>query len=260
MGFTMGIYLIIFLFGVVMGSFFNVIGLRLPKKESLIVPRSHCRTCNVSLTALDLVPILSYLAFKGRCRTCYSKISPVYPLMEFATGALVVLAVMKIGLSWELPIALLFISLLIIITVSDLAYKIIMNNVLLLFLISFILLRHTLVPLDPWWDASIAAIIGFLLLFLLAVLSKGGMGGGDIKLYGVIGFVLGISNVFLSLFIASVIGTVVGLTGMMMKKWDRKTIIPFGPFIAIGSISAYFFGEELITFYYESFIRGFLLN
>ncbi|UJW58504.1 prepilin peptidase [Bacillus sp. A116_S68] len=251
MEFTMLMYLIIFLIGAIFGSFFNVVGLRLPEKESLILPRSHCRSCKVSLTAFELVPIISFIIFKGRCRTCQTKISLLYPLMEIMTGALFVLAVIKIGLSWELLIALSFISLLIIITVSDLMYKVILNNVLLLFLIFFILLRHTFVPLDPWWDASVAAISGFLLLLLLAVLSKGGMGGGDIKLYGVLGFVLGTSNLFLSLLIASIIGTVVALFGMLINKWDRKTIVPFGPFIAIGSISAYFFGEELIAFYYQ---------
>jgi leader peptidase (prepilin peptidase)/N-methyltransferase len=250
-------YLTIFLIGIIMGSFFNVVGVRLPEKESFILPRSHCRNCKVNLKASELIPIISFIAFKGRCRTCQTRISLLYPLMELMTGALFVLAVMKIGLSWELLMALSLISLLIIITVSDLIYKLILNNVLLLFLIFFILLRHTLVPLDPWWDASVAAITGFLLLFLLAVLSKGGMGGGDIKLYGVLGFVLGLSNVFLSLLIASVIGTLVGLMGMIMKKWDRTTAVPFGPFIAIGSITAYFFGEELITFYYESIISVF---
>lgn len=171
-----------FLFGIVFGSFFNVVGLRIPKNESIITPPSHCPNCQRRLTAIDLVPVFSYICLRGKCRTCEAKISPIYVVSELATGLLFAFSYIQLGLSIELAIALFFISLLAIIVVSDLKYMIIPDKVLLFFL-PLLILGRFVSPIEPWWDAFLGGAVGFGILLLIAVISKGGMGGGDIKLF-----------------------------------------------------------------------------
>ncbi|MGI2326467.1 prepilin peptidase [Planococcus sp. YIM B11945] len=239
-----------FIFGLVFGSFFNVVGLRVPKKESIAYPPSHCTNCNRQLTALDLVPVLSFLFLRGKCRTCGSKIHWVYPLMEFITGSLFALSFLHFGFTPELIIAILFVSLLVIITVSDIAYMLIPDKVLLPFAAVLLVLRF-FIPLDPWWNSLLGAVVGFSLLFLIAIISKGGMGGGDIKLFFAIGLVLGASGSLLTLFFASLIGAIAGIVQMRIKKQGRKTPVPFGPSIALGSLIVYFYGNAVLDWYFN---------
>ncbi|WP_427137096.1 prepilin peptidase [Psychrobacillus psychrodurans] len=241
-----------FLYGLIFGSFFNVVGLRIPKKESIVHPPSHCTVCDRRLTIKDLVPVFSYVFLKGKCRGCGTKIHWVYPVMELVTGLLFAFAYYQLGFTLELAVALLFISLLVIITVSDIAYMLIPDKILIFFLIHLIVLR-VFVPLSPWWDSIIGAFVGFGVLFLIAVVSKGGMGGGDIKLFFVIGLVLGWIPTLLTLFLASIIGTVVGIISLRRTKQGRKTPIPFGPSIAIAAIISYFYGEMLVDWYVNLF-------
>lgn len=131
-------------FGLVFGSFYNVVGLRVPKKQSIAYPPSHCTTCDRRLTALDLVPVFSYLFLRGQCRTCGSKIHWVYPLMEAITALLFTAVFLKFGLTPELLVGLLFISLLVIITVSDIAYMLIPDKVLLPFAAVLLILRFVI--------------------------------------------------------------------------------------------------------------------
>ena len=243
---------LIFLYGIVFGSFFNVVGLRVPKGESIVRPPSHCTVCDRRLTALDLVPVLSYVFLKGKCRGCGTKIHWVYPVIEIVTGFLFAFSYVKLGFSLELIVALLFISLLVIITVSDIAYMLIPDKILLFFLVPIVVAR-IFSPLTPWWDSILGAVIGFGLLFLIAVLSKGGMGGGDIKLFFVIGLVLGVTLSLLTLFLASVIGAIIGIIVLKKAKKGRKTPIPFGPSIATAAIIAYFYGEALVDWYVNLF-------
>lgn len=238
-----------FIFGLVFGSFFNVVGLRVPKKESIAYPPSHCTNCNRQLTVLDLVPVFSYLFLRGKCRSCGEKIHWVYPLMEFITAVLFAFSFWIFGFTPELLIALLFVSLLVIITVSDIAYMLIPDKVLLPFALLLLVLRF-IIPLDPWWDSILGAVVGFLLLFLIAVVSKGGMGGGDIKLFFVIGLVLGTTGTLLTLFLASLIGAIAGIFQLRIKKAGRKTPVPFGPSIALGALIVYFWGEPLLGWYF----------
>ncbi|MCZ8542134.1 prepilin peptidase [Psychrobacillus psychrodurans] len=241
-----------FLYGLIFGSFFNVVGLRIPKKESIVRPSSHCTVCDRRLTIKDLVPVFSYVFLKGKCRGCGTKIHWVYPVMELVTGLLFAFAYYQLGFTLELAVALLFISLLVIITVSDIAYMLIPDKILIFFLTPLIVLR-VFVPLSPWWDSIIGAFVGFGVLFLIAVVSKGGMGGGDIKLFFVIGLVLGWIPTLLTLFLASIIGTVVGIISLRRTKQGRKTPIPFGPSIAIAAIISYFYGEMLVDWYVNLF-------
>ena len=241
-----------FIYGLVFGSFFNVVGLRVPKRESIVRPPSHCTVCDRNLTIKDLVPVFSYVFLKGKCRGCGTKIHWVYPVMELATGLLFAFAYYQLGFTLELVVALLFISLLVIITVSDIAYMLIPDKILLFFLIPLIVLR-VFEPLSPWWDSIVGAVVGFGVLFLIAIVSKGGMGGGDIKLFFVIGLVLGWVPTLLTLFLASIIGTVIGVISLRRTKQGRKTPIPFGPSIAIAAIIAYFYGESLVDWYVNLF-------
>lgn len=241
-----------FLYGLIFGSFFNVVGLRIPKKESIVHPPSHCTICDRRLTIKDLVPVFSYVFLKGKCRGCGTKIHWVYPVMELVTGLLFAFAYYQLGFTLELAVALLFISLLVIITVSDIAYMLIPDKILVFFLIPLIVLR-VFVPLSPWWDSIIGAFVGFGVLFLIAVVSKGGMGGGDIKLFFVIGLVLGWIPTLLTLFLASIIGTVIGIISLRRTKQGRRTPIPFGPSIALAAIISYFYGEMLVDWYVNLF-------
>ncbi|WP_252502830.1 A24 family peptidase [Sporosarcina sp. Marseille-Q4943] len=242
-----------FIYGSIFGSFFNVVGLRVPKKESIVSPPSHCTNCSRKLRPLDLIPICSYIALRGKCRGCGQKISPMYPLMEFVTGVLFAFTYYQIGFSFELIIALLFVSLLVIITVSDLTYMIIPDKVLLPFAIALLILRWV-IPTSPWWDSLLGAAVGFIILFFIAVVSKGGMGGGDIKLFFVIGLVLGTMNTLLTLFFASLIGSVVGIYVLKKTGKGRKTPVPFGPSIAVAAVISYFFGADFVEWYQQLFI------
>ena len=241
-----------FIYGLVFGSFYNVVGLRVPKKESIVSPPSHCTVCDRRLTVIDLIPVGSYLFLRGKCRGCGTKISAIYPLMELVTGMLFALAFYYSGFSIELLVALLFISMLVIITVSDIAYMLIPNKILLPFGIAIALLR-IVSPLDPWWDSFLGAAVGFLVLFLIAIVSKGGMGGGDIKLFFVIGLVLGTKLTLFTLFLAALIGSIVGIIHLRRTRQGRKTPMPFGPSIAVAAVISYFYGNALVGWYLTLF-------
>ncbi|MBU9721912.1 MULTISPECIES: prepilin peptidase [Bacillaceae] len=246
------LHVYLFVLGAILGSFYNVVGLRVPSGESIVTPRSHCPQCKKNLSWYELLPILSFLIQKGKCRKCANTISPIYPFFELITAVLFTISPLLVGWSKELPIALAFISLLVIISVSDLHMMLIPDKILLFFLGLFIVMR-IFIPLTPWWDSILGAAVGFGLLLLLAIASKGGMGGGDIKLFGVIGIILGLKGVLMTIFIGSLIGAIVGGVGLLTKKVTRKTPIPFGPFIAIGAITSFFFGNSLLEWYLSLF-------
>lgn len=244
--------LVFFLFGLIFGSFYNVVGLRVPKGESIVSPPSHCIVCDRRLTPMDLIPVLSYLLLKGRCRKCTTKISPIYPFMELMTGLLFMHSYAMFGISKELIVALLFASLLVIITVTDLAYMLIPNKIVYPAFFLFFVLRW-ISPLDPWWYAFVGSAVGFGLLLLIAIVSKGGMGGGDIKLYAVLGLVLGVWNTLLSLFLASLIALGYGAFILAKRKQKSRVPIPFGPAIALGAWISYIYGEQMIDWYLQLF-------
>lgn len=238
----------VFIFGLVLGSFFNVVGLRVPLKESIVRPPSQCTSCKRQLTAFDLIPVLSYVFLGGKCRSCGQKISWIYPLMELITGMLFAFAYWKLGYSAEFFVALLLISLLVMIVVSDFAYMLIPNKVLLFFL-PLLVLGRVISPLSPWWDSIVGALVGFGILYCIAVLSRGGMGGGDIKLFFLLGLVLGTIHALLTLFVAAVIGMIIGIVVLKVRGQGRKTPIPFGPSIALAAIIIYFYGDALMNWY-----------
>jgi leader peptidase (prepilin peptidase) / N-methyltransferase len=247
---------LIFFYGLAFGSFFNVVGLRIPMKKSIVTPRSACPTCGHKLTALELIPVFSYLILRGKCRVCKTRISPIYPIIELITGILFVLAPFQIGWSWELIVAWSLISLFMIILVSDIHYMIIPDKILLVFAGIF-LFERILWPLTPWWDSLVGALVGFLLLLLIALISRGGMGGGDVKLFALIGFVLGVKLVLLSFFLSTLYGALIGGTALLLKIVKRRQPIPFGPFIVVGTLTAYFWGPKIINLYLRFLSHGF---
>lgn len=242
-----------FVLGIIFGSFFNVVGLRIPNEQSIVLPRSHCPNCKKTLTGIELIPILSFLLQKGKCRNCHTKISVIYPFFELLTGILFAFSFYYFGFTSELIISLTLVSLLIIIVVSDYHYMIIPDKVLLFFAPVFIVER-IFIPLHPWWNPLLGAAVGFGLLLLIAVISKGGMGGGDIKLFAVLGIVLGWKLVLFAFFMATLFGAVFGVIGLTIKKVERGKPMPFGPYIAMGAIVSYFYGETLINWYSSNFL------
>ncbi|MED4300105.1 A24 family peptidase [Geobacillus stearothermophilus] len=246
-------HLLLFLYSLLLASFFNVVGLRVPVGESIIRPRSHCPACGRTLSAMELIPVVSYVAQKGRCKGCGGRISPLYPLMELTTAALLTAAPMWIGWGGRLIVAWTLISLLAIIVVSDLRYMLIPDRVLLVFAGLF-LVERLVIPFLPWVDMLLGAAVGFSLLWLIAVLSNGGMGGGDVKLFAVLGMVLGWKMVLLAFFLATLYGTVIGLVGMALGRVRRGKPMPFAPAIALGSLTALFFGDQLVDAYMDLFV------
>lgn len=238
----------LFLIGLVLGSFYNVVGLRVPVKQSIVTPRSSCPTCARKLSPYELVPVFSYLFQRGKCRGCSSSISPIYALVEFVTALLFATAPFLVGWSKELLISYGLISLVVIIFVSDTIYMLIPDHILIFFAGYFVLGR-IIVPMDPWYSPLIGAVGGFLFLLLIVVVSKGGMGGGDIKLFAVLGIVFGFQELILVFFFSTLFGTIIGVTGVVIGKVKRKQYIPFGPFVALGSLITYFYGDQLLQLY-----------
>lgn len=200
--------------------------------------------------------MLSYIIQGGKCRSCRAKISPLYPIVELLTGILFATAPLIIGWTGELLIALTLISLFMIIFVSDVTYMIIPDKVLIVFAGIF-LLERIFIPLSPWWDSLLGAFIGFTVLLLIAVISKGGMGGGDIKLFALIGFVTGVKTLAVSFLLSTFLGALFGIIGLVLKIVKKGKPIPFGPFIAAGTIAAYYFGEWMIDKYINIMSGGF---
>lgn len=245
-----------FVYGLTLGSFYNVVGLRVPLKQSIISPRSSCPNCHHQLSAFELIPVLSYMIQGGKCRQCKVRISPIYPIMELITGLLFVSAPLVIGWTAELFVAWTLISLFIIIFVTDITYMLIPDKILAVFAGIF-LIERLLIPLSPWWDSLLGAGIGFTLLLVIAIISKGGMGGGDIKLFALIGFIIGTKTMLLAFFLSTLYGALFGVVGLLLKKMKRGKPIPFGPFIAAGTLTAYYYYDAIIEAYLQFLSSGF---
>ncbi|MEC0304201.1 prepilin peptidase [Terribacillus saccharophilus] len=250
----MSMFLIIYfvVLGAVLGSFYNVVGMRVPEKKMFQSERSYCPNCKHQIKAYDLIPVISYIVLGGKCRNCKQKISPLYPFTELATGLLFGYSFYMIGLQWELVTAFVLVSMAAILFVTDMRFMLIPNKILIFFLPLFIILR-IITPLNPWWDSIIGAAVAFVLLFLVILFSRGGMGGGDLKLFVVLGVVLGWKGVLLTFFLSAVIGAVVSLVLLSLKVLKRKQAIPFGPYILLGALITYFHGDAMISWYINSF-------
>lgn len=249
-------YIILGAFGLLMGSFLNVCIHRLPKGESVVKPASRCPSCGSPIRPWDNIPILSYVFLRGKCRKCGVAISPRYPLVEALNCVLYLGVFYRFGIGWHLPFYLALVSSLIALTFIDLDHQIIPDEITLPG-IPIGLIAGALFVQDPFLRgnllglkaSAIGSAAGFGLFYLVAVLSRGGMGGGDIKLMAMLGAFMGWKSVLLTTFAGSLLGSVLGIFLMAFKGKGRKTKIPFGPFLAAGALITLFWGQEILIAY-----------
>jgi len=241
-----------FILGLIIGSFLNVVIYRLPEKESIVKPGSHCPNCHTKLKAADLIPVLSFVINGGKCRYCGARISWQYPLVELLTAFFFLAAYFKFGLTVELFIILLLLSALIAISLIDYKYMIIPNVItysgIFIGLLAAIFFNHL-----TFFSSLLGIIIPALILLAVALIFKGGMGMGDVKLASMLGAFLGTINTLAGIFIGSLLGSIIGLTLMGAGIMERKDRIPFGPFICFGAVIMIFFGDFLIDWYLSLF-------
>ena len=240
--------------GMIVGSFLNVCIYRIPRKESLAWPASHCPACNHTLGVLDLIPVLSFIFLRRRCRYCGTQISWRYPIVESLTAVLWSLAWLEYGFSLEFLPAIIFISLGIVIAFIDLDQKIIPNVISLPGIIIGLLLA-LLIGQPSILDALIGAAGGGALLFLVVLLSRGGMGGGDAKLLAMIGAFFGWQGAVTALMLGSVAGAVIGILLILLKVIKRRDPVPFGPFLVLGA-GIYLFFSEIIVDHFSALLCG----
>jgi leader peptidase (prepilin peptidase)/N-methyltransferase len=241
-------------FGLIVGSFLNVVAYRLPRGESVAFPASHCPSCDTPIKAYDNVPVLSWLWLRGRCRSCHHSISARYPIVEAVTAALLVAVVLDKGADSDAWLGIAFVILLVPVTLIDLDHRIIPNTLMLIgTVVSVALLLLT----DPsaLTEHLIAAAAAGGFLLIAAIAYPAGMGMGDVKLAAVMGLFLG-RAVAPAMFVAMIVGSVVGAAIIAIKgpKEGRKTAIPFGPYLAFGGLVGLFFGDAIVEWYLDTFV------
>lgn len=249
----MALFVFIFLFGAVVGSFLNVCIYRLPAGKSIVFPPSACTSCDTPIRWYDNIPIFGWLALRGRCRACQTPISKQYPVVELLNGLLTLALFAKFGPSLTFALLWLFCCALVVITFIDLEHQIIpdvisLPGIIIGFISSFIL------PWHSWSNSLIGIVAGGGVLLVVAygyefLAKKEGMGGGDIKLLAMMGAFLGWRAVPFILFAASLVGSVIGISLMVAQKKDSKLAIPFGPFLAFGAVLYIFYGKQIIFWY-----------
>jgi leader peptidase (prepilin peptidase)/N-methyltransferase len=242
-----------FLFGAIIGSFLNVCIYRLPDGESVVFPASHCRACSRALAWYENVPLLSFLFQRGRCRTCGVRFSSRYFWVELLTAFLAIALVFRFGLSVTTAGYFIFIAALVTITFIDLDHQIIpdvisLPGVVIGLAFSFVTPQLTFVNSLIGAGVGAGVLLGVALGYK-ALTGREGMGGGDIKLLAMIGAFLGWHSVPFTLFVASCVGSVIGVATMMRRRADGQLALPFGPFLAFGAACYLFFGERVIDWY-----------
>lgn len=231
-----------FIVGTIFGSFYNVVGYRIPKGESILYPSSHCPKCNHKLKAIELLPILSFIFLGGKCKKCKSKISMFYPIFELLTGIGFMCSYIVFGLSLNCLYSIIFISMLIIIIISDYQTMIIPDSVLIFSLLLLMFVKFFMTGIESVGISLLHCIGSFIFMLLLKlfgdfIFKKESMGGGDIKLLAVFGFVLGFPMSIISVFLSAFIALPISLIILKIKKNHE---IPFGPFLAISAAIIFF--------------------
>ena len=240
-------------FGLVIGSFLNVVAYRLPRGESLIAPPSHCPGCDTPIKPWDNIPLLSWIFLRGRCRSCSERISPRYPLVELATAVLFGALVLARGLTDDLAVLLPFAAMLIAVADIDLEHRIVPNKILLPMAV-YGVAASAVVRTDKLPELLIAGAAAFTFLLVAALIHPKGMGMGDVKLAGVMGLYLG-ASIAPALLVAFLSGSVVGIAVMLRHGAEgRKRGVPFAPFLAVGGVVALFAGTQLVHVYVHSFL------
>ncbi|HEY3347798.1 MAG TPA: prepilin peptidase [Nitrospirota bacterium] len=242
------IYLVVFMFGLVVGSFLNVCIYRLPLGKSIVSPPSACPACGTQIKPYHNIPVFSYLFLGGKCAYCGEPISVRYPAIELLNALGYTAAVYRFGADPKAFLVMLLFSVFVVITFIDLKYQIIPDYITLPGIV-FGLAFGPLFFNTGFINSLVGAVAGGGLFFLIAVVSRGGMGGGDIKFIAMVGAFLGWRPVLMTIFFGSLLGALVGAGLLISKKAGRKTPIPFGPFLVAGALISIFFGENILDFY-----------
>lgn len=237
------IYVFIFIMGTIFGSFYNVVGYRLPNDMSIAFPNSHCPNCKHKLKFYELIPVISYLFLRGKCKNCKKRISWIYPFFEVITGIMFLLSYVVFGFQIKFFISITFLSILIIITISDIKYFIIPDEVLIvgtiILIVEFII--NTILNKLSIYNGIINPLLNglgsFCILYIFKILGdilfkKESLGGGDIKLLFVVGLVLGLDMSIVTIFIAAFIALPISIV-YLIKNDDN--VLPFGPYLSIGA-------------------------
>jgi leader peptidase (prepilin peptidase)/N-methyltransferase len=232
--------------GLALGSFLNVVAARVPRRTSIVSPASACMDCGAPIAWRDNIPLLSWLLLRGRCRHCGTRISALYPAVELATALLVAACVLDFGLSGRMVVAALFCAVLVAVTATDLTHRIIPNRIVIPAAVVILVAQTALEP-SPQWALGALGAAGFLFVAVLAY--PAGMGMGDVKLALVMGAALG-KTVPVALMLG-MLAALVPAVILLARHGSaaRKMGIPFGPFLALGSVVALFFGEQLVDLY-----------
>ncbi|ASD64638.1 prepilin peptidase [Bdellovibrio bacteriovorus] len=248
-----GFYVLFFVLGAIFGSFGNVVIYRLPREESVVKPRSYCYSCKTQIKWYDNIPILSWFILRGKCRKCHAKFSFRYPLVEIIMAVLFALSYHYAGLTWTLLEYLIFIFGLVVCTFIDLDHMILPDE----FTLSGIVIGLVGAALNPqreFLDALFGVLMGGGFLWGMAYVyymftKNEGMGGGDIKLLAWIGAIVGWKAIPFVIMTSAIVGSVIGLIAARKQKAGLKTVIPFGPYLALGAV-IYLFGGEAIALWY----------
>ena len=244
---------LIFILGLIVGSFSNVCIYRIPRNESIIFPASHCPKCRSNIKPIDNIPLLSFILLKGRCRNCKSKISIQYPVVELITGLIYLIIYLIYGLSIQSLIYIILSSALIIIAFIDLNEQIVpdvisLPGIVIGFILSFF------VPYISFVNSALGVFVGGGIILGIglagsALFKREAMGGGDVKLAAMIGAFLGWRYIIISLFLGFFTGALAGIILILSKIKSREDAVPFGPFIVLGSIITLLWGEKILIWY-----------
>jgi len=239
---------VVVVFGLVLGSFLNVVIARLPERRSLWAPRSACPGCGAPIAWYDNIPLLSFALLRGRCRACAAPIPWRYPLVEAVTGALFALAWLEFGPTPEFIVATALLAALVAITAIDLRHQIIPDAITLPGILAGVTANVATRHLS-WAEVALGILLGGGVFFVIIVVSRGGMGAGDMKLGAMLGAFLGWKIAVFALMVAVVVGGVSAVALMALGVRNRKDAIPFGPFLALGGAAALFWGEGVVQWY-----------
>jgi len=244
---------LVFIYGLITGSFLNVCIYRIPRQMSVVNPPSACPACGHRLRWFELVPLVSFIIQRGRCLSCSAAVAWRYPIVEILTGAFFSLSYYLYGLSIDFWTVIILASLMLVVAFIDIEHRIIPNR-LVIFGLAAGLVMGLLRP-----DAGIVfmakgLLAGFGALFAVAVLSRGQMGFGDVKLAAVMGLFLGWQEVLLALFLAFLAGAIYGIFLMVFMGKGRKTAVPFGPFLAGATIAVYLWAEQITLWYIQAIL------
>jgi leader peptidase (prepilin peptidase) / N-methyltransferase len=247
--------------GLAIGSFLNVCIDRLPQNKSIVLPPSHCEVCQHKLAVKDNIPVFSYLRLRGRCRYCQAAIPRRIFWVELATALIFALLSYHYGLSAELGVLAFYACLFIIIFVIDLEQGLILNKVVypgMVVALLLALLPQSWLTQTTWLtqvikpgiaSAALGGGIGFALFLVIAIVSRGGMGWGDVKLAALIGLATGFPLVFLAIIMGAILGGIVAVALVIVKKRKFKETIPFGPFLALAAMVTLLWGSNILSWY-----------